>query len=59
MKSAKENWVGEQCSEAEANIRKNNSKRAYKLVKDLNTMKQGNATTIQVQKNALQKDERY
>ena len=29
MKKAKENWIGEQCSESEENLRKNNSKRAY------------------------------
>ena len=34
MKKAKENWIGEQCSEIEENLRKNNSKRAYQLVKD-------------------------
>ncbi|WP_419592589.1 hypothetical protein, partial [Thiolapillus sp.] len=32
MKKAKENWIGEQCSEIEENLRKNNSKRAYQLV---------------------------
>ena len=46
MKSVKENWVGEQCSETEENL-KNNSKRAYQLVKDLITVKQGKATTVQ------------
>ena len=45
-KKAKENWIGEQCSEIEENLRKNNSKRAYQLVKDLTTMKQGKATTV-------------
>ena len=33
MKKAKENWIGEQCSEIEENLRKNNRKRAYQLVK--------------------------
>ena len=47
MKKAKENWIGEQCSETEENPRKNNSKRAYQLVKDLTTVKQGKATTVQ------------
>ena len=47
MKKAKENWMGEQCSEIEENMRKNNSKRAYQLVKDLTTVKQGKATTVQ------------
>ena len=39
MKKAKENWIGEQCSEVEENLRQNNSKRAYELVKDLTTVK--------------------
>ena len=39
-----ENWVGEQCSETEENLRKNNSRREYQLVKDLTTVKQGKAT---------------
>ena len=47
MKKAKENWIGEQCSESEENMRKNNSKRAYQLVKDLTTGKQGKVTTCQ------------
>ena len=47
MKKAKENWIEEQCSEIEENLRKNNSKRVYQLVKDLTTVKQGKATTVQ------------
>ena len=47
MKKAKENWVGEQCSEIEENLGKNNSKRAYQLVKVLTTVKQEKATTVQ------------
>ena len=47
MKRAKEDWIGEQCSEIEENLRKNNSNRAYQLVKDLTTVKQGKATTVQ------------
>ena len=47
MKRAKENWIGEQCSEIEENLRKNNSKRAQQLVKDMTTVKQGKATTVQ------------
>ena len=46
MKKARENWI-EQCSEIEENLTKNNSKRAYQLVKDLTTVKQGKATTVQ------------
>ena len=47
MKKAKENWIGEQRSEIEENLSKNNSKRAYQLVKDFTTVKQGEATTVQ------------
>ena len=47
MKKAKENWIGEQCSEIEENLSENNSKRAYQLVIDLTTVKQGKATTVQ------------
>ena len=46
-KKAKENWMGEQSSENEENLKKNNSKRAYHLVEDLTTVKQGKATTVQ------------
>ena len=44
---AKETWIQEQCQEVEACLRKNNSKKAYQLVKDLTTEKQGKSTTIQ------------
>ena len=47
MKKAKENWVGEQCSETEENLRENDSKRTYQLVRNLTTVKQGKATTVQ------------
>ena len=40
-------WIGEQCSKIEENLRQNNSKRAHQLVKDLTTVKQGKATTVQ------------
>ena len=47
MKKAKEKWIGEQCSRIEENLRKNNNKRAYQLVKDFTTVKQGKVTTEQ------------
>ena len=47
MKKTKENWIGKLCSEVEEIMRKKNSKRAYQLVKDLTTGKQGKATTVQ------------
>ena len=61
IKKAKENWIGEQCSEIEDNLRKNNSKRAYQLVKDLTTVKQRKATAVQnnSEKNASQRSDRY
>ena len=47
IKKAKENLIREQCSEIEENLKKNNCKRAYQLMKDLTTVKQGKATTVQ------------
>ena len=47
MKMAKNSWIQDQCQEVEACLRKNNSKKAYQLVKDLITEKQGKSTTIQ------------
>ena len=38
MEKAKENWMGEQCSETEENLKKKNQ-RAYQLVKDLTIVK--------------------
>ena len=47
MKIAKEDWIGAQCEEIETCQNKNNSKRAYQLVKDLTSEKQGRSSTIQ------------
>ena len=41
VKKAKEDWIGAQCEETETCLNKNNSKRAYQLVKDLTSEKQG------------------
>ena len=57
MKKAKENWIREQRSESEENLRRSNSKRAYQLVKDLTTVKQGKATTVQVCSGKCLKEE--
>ena len=35
VKKAKEGWIGAQCKEIETCLNKNNSKRAYQLMKDL------------------------
>ena len=40
-------WIQGQCQEVEACLRKNNSKKAYPLVKDMITEKQGKTTTMQ------------
>ena len=47
IKHAKENWTGEQFSQIEENLMKNNSKMANQLVKDLTSEKQGEATPTQ------------
>ena len=47
VKKAKEDWIGDQCEEIETCLNKNNSKRTYKLVKDLTSEKQGRSSTIQ------------
>ena len=47
VKKAKEDWIGAQCEEIETGLNKNNSKRAYQLVKDLTSEKQGRSSTIQ------------
>ena len=53
-----ENWIGEQCSEIEENLRKNNSKRTYQLVKGLTTVKQGKATIVQASSGRCITEER-
>ena len=58
MKKAKENRIGEQCSDIEESMRKNNSRRAYQLVKDLTTVKQGKATTVQERSGKCLTEER-
>ena len=60
MKKAKENQIGEQYSKTEENLRKNNSKRAYQLVKNLTTVKQEKLLLSKIaQENASQRNERY
>ena len=58
LNKEKENWVEEQCSENEENLRKDNSKMAYQLVKDLPTVKQGKATTVQDRLGECLREER-
>ena len=46
MVKARETWIEERCQEIDDNLGKNNSKKAYQLVKDLTSSKQGRTTTI-------------
>ena len=60
VKKAKEDWIGAQCEEIETCLNKNNSKRAYQLVKDLTSEKQGRSSAIQTSLgNALLKKKRF
>ena len=47
MKKEQEDLIGAQCEEIETCLNKNNSKRAYQLVKDLTSEKQGRSSAIQ------------
>ena len=47
VKKAKEDWIGAQFEKIKTCLNKNNSKRAYQLVKDLTSEKQGRSSTIQ------------
>ena len=47
VKKAKEDWICAQCEEIQTCLNKNNSKRAYQLVKDITSEKQGRSSTIQ------------
>ena len=47
MVKARETWIEERCQEIDDSLGKNNNKKAYQLVKDLTSSKQGHTTTIQ------------
>ena len=59
MKKAKENWIEEQCSEIEENLRKNNSKRAYHLVKDLTTVQDRSGKCLTEEREILNRWTEY
>ena len=60
VKKAKEDWIGAQCEEIETSLNKNKNKRAYQLVKDLTSEKQGRSSTIQDKsENVLLKKKRF
>ena len=47
MRKTKETWIEEQCQGIEENLKKNHSKKAYQLVKEPTSSKQGRTTTTQ------------
>ena len=47
MVKARETWIEERSQDIDDNLGKNNSKKAYQLVKDLTTSKQGCTITMQ------------
>ena len=47
MKKATEDWIGAQCEEIKTCVNKSNSKKAYQLVTDLTSEKQGRSSTMQ------------
>ncbi|XP_068250327.1 uncharacterized protein [Palaemon carinicauda] len=47
MNQAKEDWIGKQCTEIEEKLEKNNSRRAFQIVKDLTKPKPARVSTIQ------------
>ena len=47
VKKPKEDWICAHCEKIKTCLNKNNSKRAYQLVKDLTSEKQGTSSTFQ------------
>ena len=47
VKKVKEDWICTQCEEIETCLNKNNSKRAYQLMNNLTSEKQGRSSAIQ------------
>ena len=46
MLKAKEDWLSDQCNSIEQNLKANNAKKAYQVVKGLTSNKQGRLNTI-------------
>ena len=59
MRKAKETWIEEQGQGIEKNLQKNNSNKAYQLVKELTTSKQGRTTTIKDKAGKCLTEEQY
>ena len=58
MKGAKEEWIKDKCVDIESNLAKNNSKKAYQLVKDLTSSKQRGSNVIQDKKGECLTEEK-
>jgi len=50
MRKTKEEWIEKQCTEIEESLTKNNSRRAYQIVKELTKQKQARVSNIQDKK---------
>ena len=48
MRKARATWIEDQCKYIENSLKKNNNRKAYQLVKDLTSVKQGCSSIIQV-----------
>ena len=57
LKKAKETWIEEQCQGIDDSLKRNNSKKAYQLVKKLTSKKQERPTTIQDKQGKIQTEE--
>jgi len=58
VKRAKTKWIEKKCEEIEENVGKNNTKKAYQIIKDLTQQKLSRATTIQDKNGVCLTDER-
>ena len=47
LRKAKEVWIEQQCTEIEQCLKRNNTKKAYQVTKDLTTTRKGRPTSIQ------------
>ena len=47
MRVSKQDWIQKQCTEIEVNLSKNNSKRAFRVMKDLTQQRQSRVSTVQ------------
>ncbi|GFO24903.1 RNA-directed DNA polymerase from mobile element jockey-like [Plakobranchus ocellatus] len=47
IKEATEKWIEDQCEDIENSLKHNNSKKAYRIVKELTDTKQARTTTIE------------